>query len=105
MSGFGMPWTSLINNSFQNLRNGLNTLSYGIGNAGQIYGSGANFNPGQLQQPQAQTNTNNSTFSNQNLSNIFKPKENYSANSSILGNEIENQAPGANKNLYDYLRG
>jgi len=102
MSGFEMPWSTLINNSFQNLRNGLNTLSSGVANAGQIYGGGASFNPGQLQQPQAQVN-NNST-SNQSLSNMFKPTENYSANSNVLGNEIERQAPGATKNLYDYLR-
>lgn len=91
------PWGELIKQGFQNFRNGLNTLSSGMTQAGGIYGGGASFNPGMTQQQPLQ---NQQQQPNMTLSNIFK-KNNTTPEYGAIGQEIDKQIGG--QNLYDFI--
>lgn len=93
------PWGELAKQSFQNFRNGLNTLSYGLSNAGSIFGgSGAGFQPIQSQQQPLTTNQGSNNSSG--LSQLSQKKTSQPTWGAI-GEEVQKQAPQVS--LYEYL--
>ena len=94
------PWGEIVKQGFQNFRNGLNTLSSGLAQAGSIYGgAGTGFQPSQIQ-PQAAQTSQEGNNQNTPLSQVFK-RNNSQPSYGVIGMEIQRQAPNAS--FYDYL--
>lgn len=88
------------------ISNALGGLASSQAQIAQGFGGGSGFAPYQAQQIQPLQTSFAGGLSNNNLANIFKPKETDTTqpqNYGAIGQAISQQAPSANSTLYEYL--